>query len=149
MSVVGFDFGNLNTVAAVARKRGIDVIANEASRRETATLVGFRDDQRTMGELASAQLTSNLNNTVNNFKKLLGKKWNDPQVQSELASAFYRSKEIEGGEIGVEVDYQGSMQTFTPEQITAMMLTQMRKTVEKDSNNQIKMQELVISVSFY
>jgi len=146
MSVVGFDFGNLNTVAAVARKRGIDVIANEASRRETATLVGFRDDQRTMGELASAQLTSNLNNTVNNFKKLLGKKWNDPQVQSELASAFYRSKEIEGGEIGVEVDYQGSMQTFTPEQITAMMLTQMRKTVEKDSNNQIKMQELVISV---
>merc|ERR1712137_249539 len=132
-SVVGIDFGNLNTVAAVARKRGIDVIANEASRRETATLVGFRDDQRTMGELASAQLTSNLNNTVSSFKKLLGKKFRDQQAQTELSNAFYKSKENEDGSIGIEVDYQGSMHTFTPEQITAMMLTQMRKTVEADS----------------
>merc|ERR1712137_1136850 len=145
-SVVGIDFGNLNTVAAVARKRGIDVIANEASRRETATLVGFRDDQRAMGELASAQRTSNLQNTVQNFKLLLGKKWNDPSVQKEVDQCLFRTHETENNGIGIEVDYQGSMQTFSPEQITAMMLNQIRKTVERDSNNKIKMQEAVISV---
>lgn len=56
MSVVGLDFGNQNLVVAVARKRGIDVIANEASKRETAAMVGFKDQARAVGESASQQV---------------------------------------------------------------------------------------------
>lgn len=46
MSVVGIDFGNLNTVVAVARNRGIDVITNEVSNRATPSLVSFGEKQR-------------------------------------------------------------------------------------------------------
>jgi len=89
MSVVGIDLGNSNSVVAVARKRGIDVLANEASKRETASLVGFKDNQRSMGVLASSQQTSNLTNTVSNFKRLLGKQYNDPDAKAELDDAFF------------------------------------------------------------
>mmetsp|Transcript_31152 Transcript_31152/g.67066 ORF Transcript_31152/g.67066 Transcript_31152/m.67066 type:complete len:824 (+) Transcript_31152:38-2509(+) len=148
MSVVGFDLGNSNSVVAVARKRGIDVLANEASKRETASLVGFKDNQRSMGVLASSQQTSNLTNTVSNFKRLLGRKYNDPDVKSELDNAFFKSVEIENGSIGIEVDYNDETKVFSPEQITAMMLTQLRKITETD-NNGVKISELVISVPCY
>jgi heat shock protein 4 len=52
MSVVGIDLGNLNTVVAVARNRGIDVIVNEASNRATPSLVSFGEKQRFLGEAA-------------------------------------------------------------------------------------------------
>merc|ERR1712137_258856 len=139
MSVAGIDFGNLNCVLAVARKRGIDIIANEASSRETATLVGFRDDQRSLGEQANAQLTSNLNNTASNFKRLLGQSPSTKEAQAEMEQVYCPTTELDGRP-AFSVDYKGD-QVFTPEQITAMLFTQLRKT--------IKLQEAVISVPPY
>merc|ERR1712137_181976 len=147
MSVAGIDFGNLNCVLAVARKRGIDIIANEASSRETASLVGFRDDQRSLGELANAQLTSNLNNTASNFKRLLGQSPSTKEAQAEMEQVYCPTTELDGRP-AFSVDYKGD-QVFTPEQITAMLFTQLRKTIEGDSDNKIKLQEAVISVPPY
>ena len=56
MSVVGIDFGNSTMVVGAARHRGIDIIANEASRRETPALVGFKDNRRYLGEAAATQV---------------------------------------------------------------------------------------------
>ena len=60
MSVVGIDFGNLNTVVAVARNRGIDVITNETSNRATPSLVSFGEKQRFLGEGAKTLVTFGL-----------------------------------------------------------------------------------------
>lgn len=149
MSVVGIDFGNLNSVVAVARKRGIDVLANEASRRETPTMVAFRDDQRYLGEKASTQQMSNLQGTITDFKNLLGRKYSQPEVQALLPTLPFRVKQMEGDNIGIEVEYQNQTQIFSVEQITAMMLINERKIVEADSAGKIKVQEVVISVPTY
>jgi heat shock protein 4 len=80
MSVVGIDFGNLNTVIAVARNRGIDVICNEVSNRATPSLVSFGPRQRFLGEGAKTQEISNFKNTVASLKRLLGRPFADPDV---------------------------------------------------------------------
>ncbi|RSL80596.1 Heat shock protein hsp88 [Fusarium oligoseptatum] len=83
MSVVGVDFGTLKTVIAVARNRGVDVVTNEVSNRSTPSLVGFGPKSRYLGEAAKTQEISNLKNTVGSLKRLAGRSFNDPDVQTE------------------------------------------------------------------
>jgi hypothetical protein len=83
MSVVGIDLGNLNTVVAVARKGGIDVITNDTSNRATPSLVCFGEKQRYLGEAAKNQEMSNFKSTVSTLKRLLARPFSDPEVANE------------------------------------------------------------------
>ncbi|KAF2127777.1 heat shock protein 70 [Dothidotthia symphoricarpi CBS 119687] len=127
MSVVGIDLGTLNSVIAVARNRGVDVIANEVSNRATPSLVGFGPKSRYIGEAAKNQEISNLKNTVSSFVRLAGRSLNDPDVQVE--QDFVSAPLIDmGGQVGAEVSYLGKKEQFTATQITAMFLTRMKAT---------------------
>lgn len=109
MSVVGIDFGNLNTVIAVARNRGIDVICNEVSNRATPSLVSYGSKQRYLGEAAKTQEISNFKNTVSSLKRCIGRPFNDSDIQG-LEKNFINAKlvESEAGECGAEVGFSDS-----------------------------------------
>ncbi|KAF2024663.1 heat shock protein 70 [Setomelanomma holmii] len=127
MSVVGVDLGTLNSVIAVARNRGVDVIANEVSNRATPSLVGFGPKSRYIGEAAKNQEISNLKNTVSSFVRLAGRSLKDPDVQVE--QDFVSAPLVDlGGQVGAEVTYMGKKEQFTATQITAMYLTRMKAT---------------------
>jgi len=131
MSVVGVDLGTLNSVIAVARNRGVDVIANEVSNRATPSLVGFGPKSRYIGETAKNQEISNLKNTVSSFVRLAGRNLQDPDVQVE--QKFVSSTLVDmGGQVGAEVTYLGKKEQFTATQITAMFLTKMRATASAE-----------------
>jgi len=131
MSVVGVDLGTLNSVIAVARNRGVDVIANEVSNRATPSLVGFGPKSRYVGETAKNQEISNLKNTVSSFVRLAGRNLTDPDVQVE--QDFISAPLIDmGGQVGAEVQYLGKKEQFTATQITAMFLTKMRATASAE-----------------
>ncbi|KAG9195236.1 hypothetical protein G6011_00356 [Alternaria panax] len=131
MSVVGVDLGTLNSVIAVARNRGVDVIANEVSNRATPSLVGFGPKSRYVGETAKNQEISNLKNTVSSFVRLAGRNLTDPDVQVE--QNFVSAPLIDmGGQVGAEVQYLGKKEQFTATQITAMFLTKMRATASAE-----------------
>jgi heat shock protein 4 len=131
MSVVGVDLGTLNSVIAVARNRGVDVIANEVSNRATPSLVGFGPKSRYVGETAKNQEISNLKNTVSSFVRLAGRNLADPDVQVE--QNFISAPLIDmGGQVGAEVQYLGKKEQFTATQITAMFLTKMRATASAE-----------------
>jgi heat shock protein 4 len=131
MSVVGVDLGTLNSVIAVARNRGVDVIANEVSNRATPSLVGFGPKSRYVGETAKNQEISNLKNTVSSFVRLAGRNLTDPDVQVE--QNFISAPLIDmGGQVGAEVQYLGKKEQFTATQITAMFLTKMRATASAE-----------------
>ena len=83
MSVVGIDFGNLNSVVAVARNKGIDIIVNEVSNRLTPSLVCLAGKSRHLGESAKTMEISNSSNTVSCLKRLLGLMFTDPLVEKE------------------------------------------------------------------
>lgn len=131
MSVVGVDLGTLNTVIAVARNRGVDVITNEVSNRATPSLVGFGPKSRYIGEAAKNQEISNLKNTVSSFTRLAGRSLNDPDVQLEKDFVSAPLADV-NGQVGAEVMYLGKKEKFTATQIVSMFLTKVKATASAE-----------------
>ncbi|OTB13194.1 hypothetical protein K445DRAFT_320371 [Daldinia sp. EC12] len=143
MSVVGVDFGTLNTVIAVARNRGVDVITNEVSNRATPSLVGFGPKSRYLGEPAKTQEISNLKNTVSSLKRLAGRSISDPDVQIEQQYVSAPLVDV-NGQVGAEVTYLGKKEKFSATQLTAMFLSKIKQTTQNELK--LPVSDLVISV---
>jgi len=143
MSVVGLDFGTQNAVIAVARNKGVDVIANEVSNRATPALVGFGPKSRYLGEAAKTQEVSNLKNTVGSLTRLVGRTLNDPDVQIEQEYLSAPLVDI-NGQVGAEVTYLGKKERFTATQLAAMFLTKARETASKELK--LPVNDMVIAV---
>ena len=143
MSVVGVDFGSLNTVIAVARNRGVDVITNEVSNRATPSLVGFGPKSRYLGEAAKTQEISNLKNTVGSLKRLAGRSITHPDVQIE--QQFISAPLVDvNGQVGAEVTYLGKKEKFTATQLIAMFLGKIKQTTANETK--LAVSDLVMSV---
>ncbi|KAI8984365.1 heat shock protein 70 family [Mycotypha africana] len=126
MSVVGIDLGNLQTVIAVARNRGIDVICNEVSNRATPSIVSFGSKQRFLGEAAKTQEISNAKNTIVSLKRLIGRTNEDPEVQ-EIEKNFIMAELADAnGQAGVKVNYLGEETVFSNVQLLAMYLNKIK-----------------------
>lgn len=143
MSVVGVDFGTLNTAIAVARNRGVDVITNEVSNRATPSLVGFGPRSRYLGEPAKTQEISNLKNTVGSLKRLAGRSLSDPDVKIEQEFVSAPLVDI-GGQVGAEVTYMGKKQQFTATQLVSMYLSKIKATASAELK--LPVSDLVMSV---
>ncbi|PSS25572.1 hypothetical protein M430DRAFT_134122 [Amorphotheca resinae ATCC 22711] len=143
MSVVGVDFGTLNTVIAVARNRGVDVITNEVSNRATPSLVGFGPKSRYLGEPAKTQEISNLKNTVGSLKRLAGRSLSDPDVQIEQDFVSAPLIDIQG-QVGAEVTYLGKKEKYTATQLVSMFLSKVKATASAELK--LPVSDLVMSV---
>ncbi|XP_017956226.1 heat shock 70 kDa protein 4 isoform X2 [Drosophila navojoa] len=128
MSVIGIDFGNEGCYVAAARSGGIETLANDYSLRATPSFVAFDGKKRIIGVAAKNQQVTNMKNTVGGFKRLLGRKFNDPHVQHELKSIPARVEPRSDGSIGIKVNYLNEDQHFSPEQLTAMLFTKLKET---------------------
>ena len=129
MSVVGIDLGNLNTVVAVARNRGIDVIVNETSNRATPSLVSFGAKQRYLGEAAKTQEVSNFKNTVASLKRIIGRPFSDPEllsVEKKFVNAALVEAEEPKGSTAASVYFQDDQRSFSFTQLAAMFLVQVK-----------------------
>ncbi|XP_055626484.1 heat shock 70 kDa protein 4L isoform X2 [Toxorhynchites rutilus septentrionalis] len=147
MSVIGIDFGNESCYVAVAKAGGIETIANDYSLRATPSCVAFAGRNRVLGVAAKNQQVTNMNNTIGGFKRLLGRKYNDPHVQNELRRIPYKVEPRPDGGIGIRVNYQDEECVFTPEQITAMLFTKLKDDSFKELKAQIN--DCVITVPSY
>lgn len=143
MSVVGVDFGTLNTVIAVARNRGVDVITNEVSNRATPSLVGFGPKSRYLGEPAKTQEISNLKNTVGSLKRLAGRSLSDPDVEVEQQYVSAPLVDI-NGQVGAEVTYLGKKERYTSTQLVSMFLSKVKATASAELK--LPVSDLVMSV---
>ncbi|XP_032599413.1 heat shock 70 kDa protein 4 isoform X2 [Drosophila grimshawi] len=128
MSVIGIDFGNEGCYVAAARSGGIETLANDYSLRATPSFVAFDGKKRIIGVAAKNQQVTNMKNTVGGFKRLLGRKFNDPHVQHELKSIPARVEARNDGSIGIKVNYLHEDQHFSPEQLTAMLFTKLKES---------------------
>ncbi|KAL6897865.1 hypothetical protein ACP4OV_006824 [Aristida adscensionis] len=137
MSVVGFDLGNESCIVAVARQRGIDVVLNEESKRETPAIVCFGDKQRFIGTAGAASSTMNPKNSISQIKRLLGRKFSDPELQSDLAAFPFRVSEGPDGFPLVHVRFLGEERVFTPTQLLAMVLSNLKGIAEGNLNTAV------------
>lgn len=144
---MGIDLGTDNSVVALARKRGVDIVANEASQRSTPSLVSFGHDQRYVGEAGSSQRMMNLKNTIPEPKRLLAKRFSDPSFMAELKKEAYEVIEGESGEISVKVSLCGKERIFRPVQVIAMLLANLKKIAETDHGAEVV--DVAISVPIF
>lgn len=147
MSVVGFDFGNANSVIAVARRGGIDTIANEVSNRLTPSMVSFGQKERFVGESGLNQLIMNFKNTIGGIQTFLGRQYSEPGVQEALKRLPVATKALPNGEVGFIVQYNGETCTFSATQIAAMILFKLKTTTERELAG--RMSDVVISCPGY
>ncbi|KAL1533204.1 heat shock 70 kDa protein 14-like [Salvia divinorum] len=134
MSVVGFDFGNESCVVAVARQRGIDVVLNDESKRETPSLVCFGDKQRFLGTAGAASSLMNPKNTISQIKRLIGRKFSDPELQHDLKSLPFLVTEGPDGYPLIHAQYLGESKAFTPTQVLGMLFSNLKSIAEKNLN---------------
>lgn len=132
--MVGFDLGNESCVVAVARQRGIDVVLNDESKRETPALVCFGDKQRFLGTAGAATSLMNPKNTISQIKRLIGRSYSDPELQRDLKALPFSVTEGPDGFPLIHARYLGETRTFTPTQVMGMVLSDMKSIAEKNLN---------------
>ncbi|CAI9114100.1 OLC1v1014740C1 [Oldenlandia corymbosa var. corymbosa] len=134
MSVVGFDFGNESGVVAVARQRGIDVVLNDESKRETPAVVCFGEKQRFLGTAGAASSMMNPKNTISQIKRLIGRPYSDPELQRDLNSLPFAVIEGPDGFPLIQAQYLGEVRTFTPTQVLGMVFSDLKTIAQKNLN---------------
>ncbi|XP_052619914.1 heat shock 70 kDa protein 15-like [Lactuca sativa] len=134
MSVVGFDLGNESCVVAVARQRGIDVVLNDESKRETPALVCFGDKHRFLGTAGAATSMMNPKNTISQIKRLIGRPFSDPELQQDLKALPFSVTEGPDGFPLINARYLGETKSFTPTQVMGIVFSNMKTIAEKNLN---------------
>ncbi|KAE8724271.1 Heat shock 70 kDa protein 15 [Hibiscus syriacus] len=134
MSVVGFDFGNESSIVAVASQRGIDVVLNDESKSETPSIVCFGEKQRFIGTAGAASYTMNPKNSISQIKRLIGRRFSDPELQRDLKSLSFNVTEGPDGYPLIHALYLCEIRTFTPTQVLGMILSNLKSISEKNLN---------------
>lgn len=131
-SVIGIDVGNSSSKVGAARQRGVDVLANEVSNRQTPSLISFGQKARAIGEAAATMQTSNFKNTVGSLKRLIGRTFQDGDIQ-EREKQFINAELVDAkGEVGVKVRFANEQRVFSATQLMGMYLGRLKDQASKE-----------------
>ena len=126
---IGIDLGTTYSCVGVFQHGKVEVIANDQGNRTTPSYVAFTDSERLIGDAAKNQVAMNPSNTVFDAKRLIGRRFDDTAVQADM-KLWPFTIVSQGGKPLIQVEYKGQSKTFTPEEISSMVLTKMRETAE-------------------
>jgi len=126
---IGIDLGTTYSCVGVFQHGKVEIIANDQGNRTTPSYVAFTDTERLIGDAAKNQVAMNPSNTVFDAKRLIGRKFDDSAVQKDKKHWPFKVVE-DAGKPKIGVEYKCEDKTFTPEEISAMVLTKMKETAE-------------------
>ena len=129
-TVIGIDLGTTYSCVAVMKNGKVEILANDQGNRITPSYVAFTADERLIGDAAKNQAPSNVENTVFDIKRLIGLKYNDKAVQKEIKHLPYKIDKKEGKPV-VKVEFNEDVKTFSPEEISGMILGKMKSIAEE------------------
>ena len=141
--IIGIDLGTTNSAMAVMQSGKPEIIANSEGARTTPSVVAInKNGERLVGAMARRQQVTNPKNTIYEVKRLIGRKWDDPEVQRDLKLMGY---EIVKSGSGVKVK-MGDKE-YSPEEVSAMILSKLKADAESFLGD--KVTEAVITVPAY
>jgi len=139
--IIGIDLGTTNSCVAVVEGGEPIVITNSEGKRTTPSVVGFTDNDRKIGDPAKRQAVTNPKNTVYSIKRFIGKDYS--ACADEVTKVPYKVVKSGKNVPGVKIDDR----TYTPQEISAMILQKMKKTAEDYLGYEVK--RAVITVPAY
>jgi len=141
---IGIDLGTTNSCVAVMEAGDPVVITNAEGSRTTPSMVGFLDSgERMVGQAAKRQAITNPENTVFAVKRLIGRKYSDPEVQKDIKVLPYKITQAANGDAHLNIRGKD----YSPAEISAMILQKMKQTAEDYLGE--KVTEAVITVPAY
>ena len=142
--VIGIDLGTTNSCVAIMEGKDVRVIENAEGARTTPSMVAFaKNGERLVGQSAKRQAVTNPTNTLYAVKRLIGRRFDDPVVNKDIALVPYKITRASNGDAWVDVDGK----QYPPQQISADILTKMKDTAEAYLGE--KVTQAVITVPAY
>lgn len=144
--VLGIDLGTTNSCMSVMEGGEPTVLENSEGKRTTPSVVAFsKNGERLVGEAAKRQAVTNPRNTIYSVKRFMGRKYDE--VKDELKHIPYKVVRAQNGDVAIEVEVQGEKKTFTPPEISAMILSKLKSDAEMRLGETIS--QAVITVPAY
>jgi len=143
---VGIDLGTTYSCVGVFQHGKVEIIANDQGNRTTPSYVAFTDTERLIGDPAKNQVAINPSNTIFDAKRLIGRKFDESTVQSDMKHWPFDVVDV-SGRPKLKVEYKNEEKTFTPEEVSSMVLTKMKETAEAYLGQDVK--DAVVTVPAY
>jgi heat shock protein 1/8 len=144
--IIGIDLGTTYSCVGVYRNDKVEIIANRQGNRTTPSYVAFTDTERLTGDAAKNQSSINPNNTIFDAKRLIGRNFTDSTVQSDMKHWPFKVVSKDGKPF-IEATYKGELKQFAPEEISSMVLGEMKQIAEDYLGCDIK--KAVVTVPAY
>tara|TARA_B100000686_G_scaffold353189_1_gene457802 strand:- start:1453 stop:3432 length:1980 start_codon:yes stop_codon:yes gene_type:complete len=146
MVAIGIDLGTTYSCVGWWKDNRCDIIANDQGNRTTPSYVAFNDKERLIGDGAKNQSSINPENTIFDAKRLIGRKFDDSVLQSDIKHFPFTVKEKDNKPV-IEVTYKEELKTFRPEEISSMVLIKMKEIAEAYIGEEVT--DAVVTVPAY
>ncbi|CAI5515931.1 unnamed protein product [Closterium sp. Naga37s-1] len=144
---IGIDLGTTYSCVGVWQHDRVEIIANDQGNRTTPSYVAFTDTERLIGDAAKNQVSMNPVNTVFDAKRLIGRRFSDAPVQSDIKLWPFKVISGAGEKPMIQVEYKGETKQFAAEEISSMVLTKMKEIAEAYLGTTVK--NAVVTVPAY
>ncbi|MBV5305915.1 MAG: molecular chaperone DnaK [Desulfobulbaceae bacterium] len=142
--IIGIDLGTTNSCVAIMEGGDPKVITNVEGNRTTPSIVAFSDNnERIVGQVAKRQAVTNPERTLYAVKRLIGRNFDDAEVKKSVQISPFKIVSGKGGAASIEVDGK----TYTPAEVSAMILGKMKKTAEEYLGEEVT--DAVVTVPAY
>jgi len=146
---IGIDLGTTYSCVGVWQNDRVEIIANDQGNRTTPSYVAFTDSERLIGDAAKNQVAMNPINTVFDAKRLIGRKFQDATVQSDIKLWPFEVRAGAGDIPEIVVDYKNEKKVFKAEEISSMVLIKMKEIAQAFLGADREVKRAVVTVPAY
>ena len=146
MVAIGIDLGTTYSCVGWWKDNRCEIIANDQGNRTTPSYVAFTDKERIIGDGAKNQSSANPENTIFDAKRLIGRKFDDNTLQSDIKQFPFNVIDKDNLPV-IQANYKGELKDFRPEEISSMVLTKMKEIAESFIGESVK--DAVVTVPAY